>query len=297
MTTTVATAFSAAEPALLPDSIALGRVELTITDLDRSIDFYSGVLGLQVHSRTAGRATLGAGGADIVVLHEDPAAARPARQAGIYHYALLLGSREELARAAVRIAQARAPIDGASDHGTHEAIYLPDPDGIGIELAADRPRERWSDFSADDFLSRGPAPLDLGNLLELVAGETPTALAAADLRMGHVHLHVSDLEDARRFYRDALGFAVTLELPTAIFFAAAGYHHHVAVNVWRGRGIPPASSDAVGLRHWTVFLAGDSELDTVRERVDALGFAVLERDDGVLVRDDANLAVLLSVAR
>jgi catechol 2,3-dioxygenase len=297
MPETATTAFSAAVPALLPDTVALGGVELTVTDIARSIDFYTRVVGLALQRNEDGRAVLGAGEQHLLVLHENRTATPPARRAGLYHFALLHSSREELARAAMRIAKARARIDGASDHGTHEAIYLPDPDGIGIELAADRPRERWADFSGADFMAHGPAPLDVGNLLESIAGEQPTELAGSGLRMGHVHLHVGDLDSATRFYRDGLGFAVTMELPSAVFFAAGGYHHHVAVNVWRGVGVPPAPPDAIGLRHWTVVLGSDAERDVVRERVDALGFVVDQHDDGLLARDDANIAVLLSLAR
>jgi catechol 2,3-dioxygenase len=122
--------------ALLSDRARLGPVELTVADIDRSIPFYTGVIGLEPLRRDARVAALGAGGKELVVLHEDPAARAPGRVAGIYHYALLFPSREELARAARRVLRTHTPIDGASDHGTHEALYLPDPDGIGIELSS-----------------------------------------------------------------------------------------------------------------------------------------------------------------
>ena len=173
----------------------------------------------------------------------------------------------------MRIAQARAPIDGASDHGTHEAIYLPDPDGIGIELAADRPRERGRTARAGDALHRGPPqPLDVRRAVrDDRRGADRARSPLATCAMGHVHLHVGDLDAATRFYRDGLGFEVMMACRRAVFVAAGGYHHHVAYNVWRGVGAPAAPADAVGLRHWTLITDGADERAAVRERLSALG--------------------------
>jgi catechol 2,3-dioxygenase len=280
--------------ALLADATRLGAVELTVTNLDRAIAFYQDAIGLRLQRREDPVAVMGAGGEELVVLHEEPGARPPQRHAGLYHFALLFPTREELARAVLRVAQARVPIDGASNHGTHEALYLPDPDGHGIELAADFPRERWPDLSGPGGYGAGPAPLDVDDLLATVAGEPPAPSAAEGLRMGHVHLHVGDLEAATRFYRDGLGFEVVTDLGTAVFVAAGGYHHHVGFNVWRGRGVGPAPADAVGLRHWTLRVAGADELDAVRARLSELGVATEERADGVLARDPSGIAVLVS---
>jgi catechol 2,3-dioxygenase len=212
MNETTARAPRSTTGAALADATRLGAVHLTVTDLDRSLPFYEDAIGLQVHHRAAGVAALGAGGEDLVVLHEEPSARPAGRHAGLYHAALLYPSREELARAAVRIAVTRVPIQGASDHGTHEAIYLPDPDGNGLELAADFAREQWPDISSPEGYGGGPAPLDLDGLLATVAGEEPARHAAPGLRVGHVHLHVGDLDAATRFYRDGLGFEVMTDL-------------------------------------------------------------------------------------
>jgi catechol 2,3-dioxygenase len=283
--------------ALLADDSRLGAVELTVTDLERSLGFYTSVIGLTLRGRDRATASLGTPDEELVVLHEEPAARRPGRESGIYHYALLFPSRDELARVAMRVALARAPIDGASDHGTHEAIYLPDPDGIGIELAADRPRELWPDLSGAEFFSHGPAPLDVRALLLGVAGEEPPAAAAPGLRMGHVHLHVGDLDASTRFYRDGLGFELMTELPTAAFVSFGRYHHHVAFNLWRGRAAAPAAGDGVvGLRHWTLQLARAGEIEALRTRLAGAGVEVEERADGLLVRDPANIAALVAAA-
>jgi catechol 2,3-dioxygenase len=290
----VALAQPAGSNALLGAGGRLGAVALTVTDLTRSIAFYTDVIGLETLRHEAGLAVLGSGGQELVALHEDPAATRPGRTAGIYHYALLFPTREELARAAIRVIGTRTRIDGASDHGTHEAIYLPDPDGIGIELAADRPRELWPSYADSEFMRGGPKPLDVDDLLASVAGEAPSPRAAAGLRIGHVHLHVSDLEAATRFYRDGVGFEVMATLPSAVFVSFAGYHHHLAYNLWRGRDIPPTPTNVIGLRHWTLELVDQSELERTRQRLDALGVSLDESESGLLVRDPAGIALLLS---
>lgn len=283
------------EQQTLPADTRLGTAELTVTDLDRSIAFYAGVLGLQLHGRDRTVARLGDGADDALVLVAAPEARRAGRHAGLYHVALLYPSRLELARVALRLSTTNTAIDGASDHGTHEAIYLPDPDGNGLELAADRPREAWPRL--DQLMhSGGPDPLDLAALFALVAHEQPTPLAAEGLRVGHVHLHVNDLAAATRFYRDVLGFEVTMALPHAVFVAFGGYHHHVGFNVWRGEGIPSVPDDAVGLRHLELVLPA-AALDALRGRLEAAGIAGSPTDEGLLVHDPAGNGLLLVPAR
>src|SRR3954464_10136276 len=199
---------------VLPAWLTLGAVSLTVSDLDRSVAWYQTALGLRVHSQDGTSATLGDGSFTVPELVEDPAARPAGRHAGLYHYALLYPTREELARAALRLARTRTPIQGASDHGTHEAIYLADPDGNGIELAADRPRKQWP-TPEEEFSGGGPRPLDFDSLLGTVAGEEPSAQVRPGLRVGHVHLHVSDVNAGLAFYRDVIGFEVWALLPTA----------------------------------------------------------------------------------
>ncbi len=285
------------QAASLPATLRLGAVHLTVSDLDRSVAFYRDAIGLRLHRRDDPVAAMGVGGEDLVVLHEEPGARRAGRHAGLYHYALLYPSREELARAALRLAATRTPIQGASDHGTHEAIYLPDPDGNGIELAADRPREAWPDLSNPGW-DGGPRPLDLDGLLALAAGEEPRPMAGTGLVVGHVHLHVGDIERGLNFYRDVLGFELMFSMPTAAFVSAGGYHHHLGFNTWRGEGVPPGPPGRVGLRHWTVVLEDPADLAAVRERVRATGVGVEEgEDDGFLVRDPWGIAVVCTTSR
>ncbi len=292
MTSThTATAPQAAPTDRLPDTARLGAVHLTVTDLDRSVAFYQDAIGLRLHRREDPVAAMGAGGEDLLVLVEEQTARRAGRHAGLYHFALLVPSRAELARSLQRLAVTRTPIDGASDHGISEAIYLPDPDGNGIELAADRPREQWPPL---DTLTR-PAPLDLHGLLATLGDAAPVRHADPATIVGHVHLHVNDIAAARRFYEEVVGFDAMSVLPNAIFVSVAGYHHHLAYNTWRGTGIPGAPRDGVvGLRHWTILLDGAAAVAAARERLAAAGVAVVERDGGILVHDPAGIPVLIA---
>jgi catechol 2,3-dioxygenase len=276
--------------AVLPARLRLGPVYLTVRDLDGSVDWYESALGLRLHRREGGEAELGDGSETVVVLHEDPEAGPAGRHAGLYHYALLYPSREELARAATRLIEAQTPIQGMSDHGTHEAIYLPDADGNGIELAADRPRDQWIDFS-EEFARGGPAPLDLNALLGTIGGDSPPSTIGEGLRVGHVHLHVGDVEEALAFYRDLLGFEQRANLGSAAFVSAGGYHHHLAFNTWKGEGAGPPPPHTVGLRHWTVELPTEADLAEVRERVEAARAPHEAVEGGFRTRDPWGIAV------
>ena len=280
----------------LPATLRLGAVHLVVTDLDRSVAWYQAALGLRVQRQDVGVAALGDGDEEVVVLHEDATATQPPRRAsGLYHYALLYPTREELARAALRLAATRTPIQGASDHGTHEAIYLADPDGNGLELAADRPRAVWPS-PEEEFSGGGPRPLDLDALLATVAGEEPSERVRPGLRVGHLHLHVGDIETGLAFYRDVIGFDVWALMPSAAFVAAGGYHHHLGFNTWRGEGAGPMPSGIVGLEHWTIVLATGDEVAAVRARVRGAGIAGADVDGGFAVTDPFGMTVRIVAA-
>ena len=270
----------------LPAALRLGPVHITVTDLDRSAGFYQEAIGLRLHGREGGTAALGAGEEDLLVLHEQPFARPAGRHAGLYHFALLHPSRQELARAMVRLATTKTRIEGASDHGISEAIYLPDPDGNGIELAADRPRASWP-----EGWDGRPEPLDLYDLVGLTAGEAPARHAEPGLVVGHLHLHVGDIERGLGFYRDVLGFEVQVLLPGAAFVSAGGYHHHLGFNTWRGQNAPPAPAGTVGLREWTVVLPSAGDVEEVRARVDAARLALEQVPGGFVTADPWGNAV------
>ncbi|MBA2349666.1 MAG: VOC family protein [Solirubrobacterales bacterium] len=261
----------------LPDGLRLGPVELTVADLTRAVAWYEEALGLVVHEREDGRARLGDGRTVVLVLHEDPAATPPGRgHAGLFHYALLFPSREELARAALRLSATSIRSQGASDHETHEAIYLADADGNGIELAADRPRAAWPEHLG---YANGPQPLDVGSLMATIEGEAPQATVGEGLRVGHLHLHVGDIEEGLAFYRDTIGFALRASLGSAAFVSAGGYHHHLGFNVWNGHGVGAPPPHTVGLRAWTVLLDAPA-IAALRDRLERAGHHVDDAPEG-----------------
>jgi catechol 2,3-dioxygenase len=282
--------------ATLPPATRLGPVQLVVTDLDRSAGFYKEAIGLKDHRRENRVAVLGAGGEDLLVLHEEPTAAPTGgAHAGLYHFALLHPSRLELARAARRLAATRTPIQGASDHLFSEAIYLPDPDGNGIELYADRPRDQWPE-PLEALPPGGPLPLDVQGLLELAPNADSRTQADPGLVVGHIHLHVGGLDDALGFYRDVIGFEPTILTPSAAFVSAGGYHHHLGLNVWRGQGAGAAPAGTVGLRRWTVLLPDQAEVSRVRARVDAAGLEHEEQAGGFVVPDPWGIPLAVASA-
>ena len=291
MIPTTQSATATAAPAL-PASLRLGAVHLTVSHLDRSVAFYQDAIGLRVREQTETSATLGTRSADLVVLVEDPAARPAGRHAGLYHFALLFPSRLALSHAVRRLAVTRTPIQGASDHGVSEAIYLSDPDGNGIELYADRPREAWpAPATPDTKVGMYTIALDLDGLLAASAdGELPRH-ADDGLVLGHVHLHVGDVQDALRFYRDVVGFETMTYLDSAAFVAAGGYHHHLGLNVWRGQGVGPAPEHTAGVREWEVVLPSAADVSAVRARAEGAGIPVEPREGGFVVRDPWEIAV------
>jgi catechol 2,3-dioxygenase len=264
----------------LPDATRLGPVRLQVADLTRSVPFYEGVLGLRVLDRPAGAVVLGAQGAEapLVELVERPGAhpVPPRGLLGLYHFALLLPDRAALGRFAVHLAGIGARA-GMSDHLVSEAIYLTDPDGLGIEVYADRPRSAWR--HEDRQLVMATNPLDVRSLVE-AAGDVPWTGAPAGTVVGHVHLHVGDVGQASAFYHEALGFdRVVWSYPGALFLSAGGYHHHLGTNTWAA-GARPAGADDARLLEWTVVVPRPEDAEAAARSVEAAGHAVARDDRG-----------------
>ncbi len=255
--------------ASLPAATTMGAVHLTVSDLERSLAYYGREVGLAVVAEAPGRVSLGAGGSELLVLHEEPGA-RPARgHTGLYHFALLVPERADLARWLAHAARERVRLVGLSDHFVSEAVYLSDPDGHGIEIYRDRPRDVWEGQVASRMTT---LPLDVESVLgELPDPETePFDGLPGGTAMGHVHLKVAAIPDAIAFYRDVLGFGVTAALGVqAAFFAAGGYHHHVGANVWESAGASPPPERSAALRHATIVLPSREERDALADRVGA----------------------------
>jgi catechol 2,3-dioxygenase len=279
--------------AALPAATRLAAVDLTVTDLERSAAYYRDVVGLEPGARGESSVALAAGGEPLVVLHEEPSARPAGRHAGLFHFALLHPTREELAQAALRIATAREPLAGASDHGVSEALYLRDPDGNGIEIYADRPRSQWPPPSAPgDEIGMFTIPLDLQGLLGTIAGEELRPLSGPGLVMGHVHLQVGDIPRAEAFY-GALGFEHMAKIPSASFMAAGGYHHHLGMNTWMGEGVGPAPAGTVGLRRWTIVVPAAADVAAAAARLREAGADVAEEGGGIVARDPWQIELLL----
>jgi catechol 2,3-dioxygenase len=273
----------------------IGQVRLTVSDQERSRAFYEQVLGLQGTERDNGSLAFGApGGVPLVELRPDPSAPALNRRAtGLYHLAILMPSRVDLAQALQRIAETSWPLEGASDHLVSEALYLSDPDGNGIEVYRDRPREQWPQSAGQ--LQMATLPLDLPDLTGELKGSGPASPSAPHgARIGHVHLQVSDLGDAERFYTGVLGFDVTVRgYPGALFVSAGGYHHHVGLNTWHSAGAKPPAAGSIGLRSFEVELPNRDALSRLLERVHGAGIEFEHTDGTALVRDPSGNGILL----
>jgi catechol 2,3-dioxygenase len=288
-------------PGVLDPRTALDHVHLVVHRLDAVLPFYTDIIGLRVHrreDRPDGRfVALGTGRHDLLRLTERPDAPRPERTAGLYHVSLNVPERIDFARWLKRIADSRTPLEGLVDHRFAEAIYLPDPEGNMVELNWDRPRDQWP--AVDTVLRTGNGALDTDGLFGLLVGQPDTWDGApADTLFSHIHLYVNDLAAAERFYVGVLGFERVMGIPgQATFVSAGGYHHHVAFNVWKGRGIPPLPEGAAGLRYFVVRLADDAERGRVLDRLSAAGLPTRDEPEvpgGALVRDPAGIGVVLA---
>jgi len=255
-----------------PD-LRIGAVALGVSDVSASADFYSHALGLALLARDADTVRLGPPQHDraALVLHRvrDPVPASP-HDTGLFHVAWLHPSRAELAATVERLLAGRWPIDGASDHGVSEALYLSDPDGLGIEIYADRPREQWPRTREGGEIAMFTRPLDVDDLLAQGPSE-PTAAVAPAVVVGHVHLKVAHVARAAAFYRDVLGFTEQAHMPSAAFLAADGYHHHIGLNSWQSRGAHPAPANAPGLRLLTFELSDAEALGELGARLGPVG--------------------------
>lgn len=284
--------------AALPDDTHIGAVALTVADLAGTASFYESVLGFAAVYEDDGRVMLSAaGGPTLVELHGDSSApARDPRSPGLFHMAVLMPDRAHLAMALARLAAAGWSLSGASDHLVSEALYLSDPEGNGIEIYRDRPRDEWP--VRDGSVAMATLPLDLENLLTELGGSRHVERQAPDgTTMGHVHLQVSDLSQAEDFYAGVLGFDLMVRgYPGALFVSAAGYHHHVGLNTWNSAGSGPAPADATGLRSFEVVLPGPQEVEQVLSRVKSAGSEIQPDSRGYLIRDPFGNRVLLRSA-
>jgi catechol 2,3-dioxygenase len=275
----------------------IGAVRLTVADLERARAFYRRAIGLRELGAEDGRARLGPeGGPALVELEGRPAAPpRPRPSTGLFHLAILVPSRAELARALRRVLDAGASFTGASDHLVSEALYLDDPEGNGIELYRDRPREEWPRDGGG--LRMATLPLDVEGLLAEMPGPDDEGMPEGTT-MGHVHLQVRDIPEAEAFWSGVLGFEPTVRgYPGALFVAAGGYHHHVGLNTWGTAGAPAPPAGARGLARVEVVVPRAEEVARVEERARAAGHEPRREGGGALLPDPSGNRVLVRIDR
>ncbi|WP_144905450.1 VOC family protein [Halobellus captivus] len=257
----------------LPADTRLGRTALRVDDLEAMIDFYRTVVGLELFDRRADGATLGVDNTPLLELDRDSdAPPRERNQAGLFHNAFLVPSRTALGAALERV-QDHWRLDGASDHRVSEALYLSDPEGNGIEIYRDRPRDQWP-RTADGGVEMPTLPLDLDDVASASDG---APVAPEGTTLGHVHLEVTSIAETRRFYVETLGFDVQMDVGSALFVSAGGYHHHFGLNAWNGRSAPAGGR---GLAWVEIVVPGGDALDRFRERLEGAEIDASDVDPG-----------------
>lgn len=275
----------------------VGALALTVSNLQRSVDFYTRTIGFtRLNGDPAAKTvSLGVDQTPLLYLEEKPGAQHPKKTTGLYHFAIRLPNRLALARAIYHLAEAGAPIQGVADHGVSEAIYLSDPDRNGIEIYRDRAEDDWP-IDENDQILMTTDPLDLEDLLGELSGQQQVEpRLQTGTVIGHVHLHVADLDQADAFYRGVLGLELMQRYgDQALFFSAGGYHHHVGVNTWAGKGAPPPPPNAAGLRWFELHLPDADALEAVLERLRTAGSPLEAHARGYLTRDPSQNGVVLS---
>lgn len=276
----------------------VGLLALTVADLDRSVAFYTEAIGLAVLERDDSRATLGVAGTPLLLLDQQPGA-RPwprggRSYTGLYHFAILVPTRADLGRWLRHWLGLGLPLPGQGDHLVSEALYLEDPDGHGIEIYRDRPRQEWRWVNGQVRMASDPVDIR-GLLAEAEQAGQPWTGLAAGTRVGHIHLQVGDIAQAAAFYHQVLGFDIVAAMPSALFVSAGGYHHHLGMNTWHSRGAGPAPEDTVRLRFFTIDLPTEEARRAVVARVEAAGLGHTETDGAVAVQDPWRNTILLRV--
>ncbi|CAN5785715.1 catechol 2,3-dioxygenase [soil metagenome] len=275
----------------------VGLVSLTVSDLARSVTFYTQAIGLAVLKKDQTTATLGVGETPLLLLTgltgAQPWPREGASYTGLYHFALLVPTRADLGRWVRHWRQLGLPL-GQGDHLVSEALYISDPDENGIEVYWDRPRSAWRWVNGK--VQMASDPVDIRGLLVEAdrAGEPWTGLAVGT-RLGHIHLQIGDIAEGARFYHDLLGFDIVAQMPSALFVSAGGYHHHIGMNIWHSRGASPAPVGTVGLRFFTIDFPTTEARQAVLARLEAAGFASNETAAGIAIQDPWHNTLLLQV--
>jgi len=277
----------------LPEQARIGRVRLQVSELPRSVAFYTDVLGFTASRSEGGVAVLAtADGVPLVELHERKGARPVPRHGrlGLYHFAILLPDRKWLGRFVAHLAEVGA-YAGSADHLVSEALYLADPDGLGIEVYADRPRAQWKTNGRE--IAMVTEPLDLRALVR-ASGGLPWVGMPAGTTIGHVHFHVATLSEAEAFYHRVLGLdKVVWSYPGALFFSVGGYHHHVGANTWAGEA-PVATAADARLLEWELRLPTVNDIASAAANAARAGYEIHEAGNDRLIADPSRITVRLT---
>jgi catechol 2,3-dioxygenase len=291
----------------LPNTTRLGRVRLQVADLDRSVTFYEQVLGFRILTQSEKSVSLGPVASSsnsftpgnspslpLLELYEHTGARKVPRHGllGLYHFAILLPHRLHLGQFIRHLGEIGIHA-GMADHWVSEAVYLSDPDGLGIEVYADRPKESWRHHERE--LSMTTLPLNVQEVLEAAQGQLWNGLPAETV-IGHVHLHVGDLHAAESFYHQALGFDKTVwSYPGALFLSAGGYHHHLGINIWAGN-VPSAGDDDARLLDWEIVLPGMTNVEAVRDNLVKMQYQTAQKEGEIITQDPWGTKVRITSA-
>jgi len=285
----------------------MGAISLAVANLENQLEFYQKVMGLKLHWREGNKAGLGAGGSDLLLLTEELNLKRYRGVTGLYHVAYVFPNRRELAIAMARLFAIKYP-NSPTDHIMTKTTYLDDLEGNGIELYCESPEDgtwtfkdgKFESYRKDGSWSDGREPLDVDALFKhLKEDDRLDVPVPPEMRIGHVHLHVRDVDEAVNFYHRIIGFDI-MGVSKAFqmgFVSAGGYHHHLGLNTWQGRGAPPPPPNAVGLRYYTIDLPNQQAYDEVVARIDAAGIPSNQAEAGLLLQDPSQNGVILRVAK
>jgi catechol 2,3-dioxygenase len=277
---------------------SVGLLSLTVADLTRSLSFYTEHLGFEILRQDTSGATLGATGTPLLLLTEEGSAEPWPHDrygyTGLYHFAILLPTRADLGRWLRHWLELGNPLPGQGDHLVSEALYLSDPDGNGIEIYRDRPREGWQFVNGQIRMAADPVDIR-GLLADAERSGTPWTGLPAGTTLGHMHLQVGDIGTAEEFYSRILGFDVVASLPSALFVSAGGYHHHIGMNTWHSKNAPPAPAGTAGLRFFTIVLPSEEARSEVLARLDAAGIAYRPAGETIVLQDPFDNTILLVV--
>ncbi|AZU64076.1 VOC family protein [Neobacillus mesonae] len=273
-------------------TVFVGMVNIKVKNLDYSLNFYQNIIGLQVLEKSDGKAVLTTDGETPLLILEQPenVTAKEGRTSGLYHFAILLPTRADLSVFLRHLIQTGYPL-GAADHYVSEALYLNDPDGNGIEVYRDRPSSEWT--WNNSLVDMATEQLDAQGIL----GESDAewrGLPAGTI-MGHIHLHVGDLQKAEEFYTKGLGFNVVSYYPQAVFLSTGGYHHHIAINTWQGTGAKQPAENSVGLNWYTIVYPDVESREAVVKNLQQHGASVQVEADYVVTSDPSGNRIRLLV--